>query len=67
METPSQVGAFKTYIHILLNDWNGNRILRDNHSEAILDIKSVMEDKNWREKVKKICKRKITFPKKGQA
>jgi hypothetical protein len=52
----SKKGAFKTYIHILLNDWNSDRILKRNHREAILDIKSSMEDrKYWREKVKKIC------------
>jgi len=57
-------GAFKTYIHILLNDWNGDRILKRDHREAILDIKSAMEDrKYWRENVKKICKRMIPLPK----
>ena len=49
-------GAFKTYIHILLEDWFGYSIKKSEHKGYINEIIPAMKDRDyWRENVKRIC------------
>ena len=50
-------GNYKTYIKVLLEDYGGEKIKKKELAEAVLQIKSAMENRvEWKKTVKSICK-----------
>ena len=50
-------GNYKTYIKVLLEDYGGDKIKKKELAEAVLQIKSAMENRvEWKKTVKSICK-----------
>ena len=50
-------GNFSTYVKVLLEDYGGEKIKKKEYVQAVLDLKSAMEDReSWRKYVKRVCK-----------
>ena len=52
----SKQGNFKTYVKVLLEDYGGGKIKKKELADAVLQIKSAMENRlEWKKTVKSIC------------